>query len=54
MKIDGSRVSDLAIFLPAQFIFNTRDPIVVGVVVEQGIVRPGTPLCVPGKEVSRP
>ena len=33
-------------------IFNTRDPIVVGVVVESGIVKPGTPLTVPSKGVS--
>jgi translation initiation factor 5B len=33
-------------------IFNTRDPIVVGVVVEAGVVKPGTPLTVPSKEVS--
>jgi translation initiation factor 5B len=30
-------------------IFNTRDPIVVGVSVEDGIVVPGTPLAVPSK-----
>jgi len=30
-------------------IFKSRDPIVAGVVVEAGIVRPGTPLCVPSK-----
>jgi translation initiation factor 5B len=30
-------------------IFNSRDPIVAGVKVEAGIVRPGTPLCVPSK-----
>ena len=35
-----------------QFIFNSRDPIVVGVSVEAGIVKNGTPICVPGKEVS--
>ena len=35
-----------------QFIFNTRDPIVVGVVIEAGFIKVGTPLCVPGKEVS--
>ena len=34
-------------------IFNTRDPIVVGVIVEAGIVKPGTPLTVPSKSVSR-
>lgn len=34
-----------------QFIFNSRDPIVVGVSVEAGVVKEGTPLCVPGKEV---
>ena len=34
------------------FVFNSRDPIVAGVIVEAGIVRMGTPLCVPTKEVS--
>ncbi|XP_070553820.1 eukaryotic translation initiation factor 5B-like isoform X2 [Ptychodera flava] len=33
-----------------QFIFNSRDPIVVGVSVEAGIVKQGTPICVPSKE----
>lgn len=33
-----------------QFIFNSRDPIVVGVMVEAGIVKDGTPICVPTKE----
>ncbi|CAL8115263.1 unnamed protein product [Orchesella dallaii] len=32
-----------------QFIFNTRDPILVGVSVEAGTVCIGTPLCVPSK-----
>ncbi|XP_077462526.1 eukaryotic translation initiation factor 5B isoform X2 [Stigmatopora argus] len=32
-----------------QFIFNSRDPIVIGVNVEAGILRQGTPLCVPSK-----
>jgi len=31
-------------------IFNSRDPIVAGVIVEGGIVRTGTPLCVPSKD----
>jgi len=31
-------------------IFNNRNPIVMGVSVEQGILRCGTPLCVPSKE----
>lgn len=35
-----------------QFVFNSRDPIVVGVMVEAGIVKEGTPVCVPSKEVS--
>ena len=35
------------------FVFNSRDPIVAGVVVESGIIRNGTPLCVPSKEVWR-
>ncbi|XP_055701286.1 eukaryotic translation initiation factor 5B isoform X2 [Phlebotomus papatasi] len=33
-----------------QFIFNSRDPIVVGVMIENGIIREGTPICVPSKE----
>lgn len=33
-----------------QFVFNSRDPIVAGVMVEAGIVREGTPICVPTKE----
>lgn len=33
-----------------QFVFNSRDPIVVGVSVEAGVVKEGTPLCVPSKE----
>ncbi|KAF8793601.1 Eukaryotic translation initiation factor 5B like protein [Argiope bruennichi] len=33
-----------------QFIFNSRDPIVVGVSVEAGVLKEGTPLCVPTKE----
>lgn len=33
-----------------QFIFNSRDPIVIGVMVENGIVKEGTPICVPSKE----
>ncbi|GLG97214.1 Translation factor GUF1 homolog, mitochondrial [Gryllus bimaculatus] len=33
-----------------QFIFNSRDPIVMGVMVEAGIVREGTPICVPSRE----
>ncbi|XP_061571952.1 eukaryotic translation initiation factor 5B [Cololabis saira] len=32
-----------------QFIFNSRDPIVMGVIVEAGILKQGTPLCVPSK-----
>lgn len=33
-----------------QFIFNSRDPIVMGVMVESGILKEGTPICVPSKE----
>ncbi|KAJ8896172.1 hypothetical protein PR048_001515 [Dryococelus australis] len=33
-----------------QFVFNSRDPIVVGVMIEAGIIREGTPICVPSKE----
>ncbi|XP_066123952.1 eukaryotic translation initiation factor 5B isoform X1 [Saccopteryx bilineata] len=32
-----------------QYIFNSRDPIVMGVTVEAGQVKQGTPLCVPSK-----
>ncbi|MXQ90151.1 hypothetical protein E5288_WYG017424 [Bos mutus] len=32
-----------------QFIFNSRDPIVMGVTVEAGQVKQGTPMCVPSK-----
>ena len=35
-----------------QHIFNSRGPIVVGVVVETGVVKEGTPVTVPSKEVS--
>ena len=35
-----------------QYIFNSRDPIVLGVVVDAGFVKNGTPICVPTKEVS--
>lgn len=34
-----------------QFVFNSRDPIVVGVMIEAGIIKEGTPICVPSKEV---
>ncbi|UJR25567.1 hypothetical protein I4U23_006912 [Adineta vaga] len=33
-----------------QFIFNSRDPIICGVIVEDGFVKLGTPICVPSKE----
>ncbi|TRY92661.1 hypothetical protein DNTS_007706 [Danionella cerebrum] len=32
-----------------QFIFNSRDPIVMGIMVEAGVLRTGTPICVPSK-----
>lgn len=35
-----------------QFIFNTRNPIVIGVCVEDGLIVPGTPICVPSKGTS--
>jgi translation initiation factor 5B len=34
-----------------QCIFNSRDPIICGVLVEDGFVKLGTPICVPSKEV---
>ncbi|XP_005102500.2 eukaryotic translation initiation factor 5B [Aplysia californica] len=33
-----------------QYIFNSRDPIVMGVNVEAGFLKEGTPICVPSKE----
>ncbi|KAL0121301.1 hypothetical protein PUN28_008754 [Cardiocondyla obscurior] len=33
-----------------QYVFNSRDPIVIGVMVEAGIIKEGTPLCVPSKD----
>lgn len=33
-----------------QYIFNSRDPIVCGVVIEAGFLKEGMPLCVPSKE----
>lgn len=46
---------DIAVFpcklkIIPQFVFNSRDPIVCGVIVEAGIVKVGTPMCVPSKE----
>ncbi|KFO25157.1 Eukaryotic translation initiation factor 5B [Fukomys damarensis] len=32
-----------------QYVFNSRDPIVIGVTVEAGQVKQGTPMCVPSK-----
>jgi translation initiation factor 5B len=32
-------------------IFNKKDPIVLGVKVEEGLCRMGTPLCIPDKNV---
>ena len=34
-----------------QYVFNSRDPIVAGVVIEAGFVKEGMPLCVPSKQV---
>uniref|UniRef100_A0A8D8XQB9 Eukaryotic translation initiation factor 5B n=1 Tax=Cacopsylla melanoneura TaxID=428564 RepID=A0A8D8XQB9_9HEMI len=33
-----------------QFVFNSRDPIVMGVIIEAGVLREGTPICVPSRE----
>lgn len=46
---------DVAVFpckmrIMPQFVFNSRDPIVCGVMIEAGIVKVGTPICVPTKE----
>lgn len=56
-KANQEKFKHLAVFpaklriLP-QYIFNSRDPIVCGVIVEGGILREGTPLCVPSKNIS--
>ena len=36
-----------------QYVFNSRDPIICGVIVEDGLLKLGTPICVPSKEVGR-
>uniref|UniRef100_A0A673H5U8 Eukaryotic translation initiation factor 5B n=1 Tax=Sinocyclocheilus rhinocerous TaxID=307959 RepID=A0A673H5U8_9TELE len=36
-----------------QFIFNSRDPIVMGITVDAGVLRTGTPVCVPSKGITR-
>lgn len=35
-----------------EYIFNKRNPIILGVHVEDGILKVGTPICVPSKDVS--
>uniref|UniRef100_A0A1I8J639 IF-2 domain-containing protein n=2 Tax=Macrostomum lignano TaxID=282301 RepID=A0A1I8J639_9PLAT len=55
IKAEREKFKDIAVFpcklrvLP-QFIFNSRDPIVCGVIVEAGILKVGTPISVPSKE----
>ncbi|CAB0040392.1 unnamed protein product [Trichogramma brassicae] len=34
-----------------QWVIRSRDPIVMGVMVEAGIIKEGTPICVPSKDV---
>jgi len=34
-----------------QYIFNSRDPIICGVQVEDGVIKLGTPICVPSRDV---
>lgn len=50
---DFSLLSSIRSQILPQFIFNSRDPIVMGIMVENGIVKVGTPICVPSKEVSQ-
>ena len=57
LKTKQEQFRSLAVFpcrlrIMPDFIFNSRDPIVMGVVILDGFVREGTPLCVPTKEVS--
>ncbi len=55
-KSDQEKYRQLAVFpcklkiLPG-CVFNTRDPIICGVHVEDGFVRLGTPICVPSRDV---
>jgi len=32
-------------------VFNTKNPIIIGVEVKEGILKKGTPLCVPDKDI---
>lgn len=56
LKEDQEKHKNLAVFpcklriLP-QYIFNARNPIVCGVLVEHGFLKIGTPICVPSKDV---
>ncbi|KAK9508648.1 hypothetical protein O3M35_006159 [Rhynocoris fuscipes] len=43
-------INNFYYFVLLQFVFNSRDPIVIGVIIEAGIVKEGTPICVPSKE----
>ena len=36
-----------------QYVFNSRDPIVMGVLIQSGFLKEGTPICVPSKDVSQ-
>ncbi|KAL8617183.1 hypothetical protein ACOMHN_014353 [Nucella lapillus] len=55
MKKRQDEYRHLAVFpcklkIMPQFVFNSRDPIVMGVVVQAGFLKEGTPICVPSKE----
>lgn len=51
-RILKQSINLFALQILPQFIFNSRDPIVMGVMIENGIVKEGTPICVPSKEVN--
>ena len=55
-KIDQEKYRYLAVFpcklrIVPGFIFNSRDPIICGVYVEDGFIKLGTPICIPSKDV---
>ncbi|XP_054721109.1 eukaryotic translation initiation factor 5B-like [Uloborus diversus] len=50
-EIKRSLVFPCKVKVLPEFIFSPKDPIILGVAVEAGILKEGTPLCVPSKDI---